>query len=127
MSLFCCADLPWKLYSPICLLKLTYQPLSLPRNYLLSFSLLSKAYLGVATISYMHTYFPLAYKPINIWQPFRWSSWPTLSTHPWYYSWWPSPPFSTFNPMPISSFITPYLKQVDKRPSISRALKTQMT
>jgi hypothetical protein len=47
----CCAYLPRNLYPPICILKLTYQPLSLPRNYLPSFSLLSKTYLDTATVS----------------------------------------------------------------------------
>ncbi len=78
--------------------------LSLPRNYLPSFftpfqSLLRRCY-HIPLKSYMHTYFPLAYKPINIWQPF-WSLWPTLSTHPWYYSLSPSSPSPPSTPYPF--------------------------
>jgi len=101
--LFCCAYLPRNLYPPICLLKLTYQPLSpkeLSPIFFNPFQSLPRHCYHIPLKSYMHTYFPLAYKPINIWQPF-WSSWLTLSTLPWYYSWSPSPPSPPSTPYPF--------------------------
>jgi hypothetical protein len=103
--------------------------LSLPRNYLPSFSLLFKVYIDIVTISPFKAKciptFPMLTNLLICDNPFDHHDQPSphildiIHDH--------HPPLLHLQPHTISSFITPYLKQVDKRPSISRALKTQLT